>query len=481
MIDKMTDQLLQIPSTRKQVGAALLAAILIIAVSLSVLPFGDQRLITIQAFLPAFIAWFLFADLLTAHMLFSQYRAAGNLSILFLAATYLFTGLIIIPHILTFPGVFSAEGLLGAGSQTAVWLWVTWHIGFPIGILSYLLAGQLEKNKPVNSSSSWAAAAMGVAVLLLVLVTTAIALFFQDSLPVLVQQGHFTKLMTHVVGPLVWLLNIAAALLLWIVKQGRTVLNLWLTVAVLAFSLDVTLTIFAGSRYSLGWYMARVNSLVSAFIIICAIVYEVNRLYIRLAKHQKELLQSREELYSLNDELYRLSQLDGLTGIANRRRFDELLAKQLQESEASGQPFSLLLLDIDCFKAYNDHYGHQMGDRVLKQTARLIEDSLPSSTATAARYGGEEFAVLLPGVDHIRTLQAAEVIRHAVEKAAIVHEFSPAAPYVTLSIGTSTQNSQSKSTNRVTEAEILVKQADQALYSSKENGRNCITAYSSAM
>ncbi|WP_251558043.1 sensor domain-containing diguanylate cyclase [Paenibacillus pasadenensis] len=474
MKDKITDQLLQIPSTRKQVSAAIAASIIIVAVSVSVLPFGTNPMIQIQPFLPAFIAWFLFADLLTAHMLFSQYRAAGNRSILILAATYLFTGLIIIPHILTFPGVFSAAGLLGAGTQTAIWLWVGWHAGFPLGILAYLLAGHLERDKPLQPPTIWQPIRVTLIVLLLVAAAGTAAVLFKDSLPVLVNKGVFTPLMYQRVGPAVWLINAAAIVLLFLMKRGRTVLNLWLTVAVLAFMLDVTVTIFAGSRYSLGWYLARVNSLVSAFVIICAIVYEVNRLYVRLAKHQKALLQSREELYALNDELSRLSQIDGLTGIANRRRFDELLHKQLKETESSGYPFSLLLLDIDYFKAYNDHYGHQSGDRVLKQTAQLIANTLPDGTATAARYGGEEFAVLLPGKNKEQAMLAAEAIRSALTDARITHEHSAVAPHITLSIG-------AVALTPVSGAETcplpgsLVEAADQALYASKSGGRNRVT------
>ncbi|QGG56573.1 GGDEF domain-containing protein [Paenibacillus sp. FSL W8-1187] len=513
MTDRMTTQLLQLPSSAKQRTAAAVSAALLAAISIAALPFGQHPIGTIQPFLPAFIAWFIFADLLTAHLLFSQYRAAGSRATLVLAATYLYSGLIIVPHILTFPGVFSENGLFGAGPQTSVWLWTLWHAGFPIGLIAYLAVARFERGRPPGRGSMPLALLAGAASIALVTALTLVALLAHDHLPILLDESRFTPLLSQGIGPVIWLFSAIALVLLWTLQRGRTVLNLWLTVAMLAFMLDITLTVFAGARYSLGWYLARVNSLVSAFAIICAIIYEVNRLYVRLARHQEDLLQTQEELHALNDELSRLSQLDGLTGIANRRRFDELLARHLTESRRTGAPFSLLLLDIDFFKAYNDHYGHQQGDRILKQTARLIEDRIAPGPASAARYGGEEFAVLLPGSGSHDAVQAAEAIRRAIEEAAMLHEQSRVAPSVTLSIGVaSIETGQPREETRpaaaasaagaaaagksgaardsaagaaspdsgegsgaTAEAAELIGRADRALYRSKDAGRNRVT------
>ncbi|QJC52199.1 GGDEF domain-containing protein [Paenibacillus albicereus] len=491
MTERMTTQLLQLPSSRKQRSAAAVSAALLAAISIAALPFGQHQIGTIEPFLPAFIAWFIFADLLTAHLLFSQYRAAGSRATLVLAATYLYSGLIIIPHILTFPGVFSDTGLLGAGPQSAVWLWSLWHAGFPVGIIAYLVVARLERGRPAGRGSMRLALWTGAVTIALVTALSLVAVLAHDHLPVLVVRGKFTPMLSLAIGPFISLLSIVALVMLWVLQRGRTVLNLWLTVAMLAFMLDIALTVFAGARYSLGWYLARVNSLVSAFAIICAIIYEVNRLYIRLVRHQEDLLQTQEELHALNDELSRLSQLDGLTGIANRRRFDEQLARHLAESRRSGAPFSLLLLDIDSFKAYNDRYGHQQGDRILKQTARLIEDSAPPAPASAARYGGEEFAVLLPGFGGHDAARAAEAIRRAVEDAAMLHEHSPAASCVTLSIGVASVEAgalrdearpgagrelgEESAAAGPSAAADLIGRADKALYRSKEDGRNRVT------
>jgi len=165
--------------------------------------------------------------------------------------------------------------------------------------------------------------------------------------------------------------------------------------------------------------------------------------------------------------LQQLSFLDGLTGIANRRCFEQTLQHEWEKALEKESFLSLIMLDVDCFKLYNDSYGHLGGDSCLKQVAQVLKSSLQKSNDFLARYGGEEFVVVLPET----TLQAATVIAQSLKKAVsdlkIPHCQSPVNDYVTVSLGVATMKPQKDSN-----AFWLVKQADQALYQAKNSGRN---------
>ena len=174
-------------------------------------------------------------------------------------------------------------------------------------------------------------------------------------------------------------------------------------------------------------------------------------------------------LHERNQELTRLSVLDGLTGIANRRRFDEYLQQQWLSARQSKEPLSLLLIDIDHFKLYNDHYGHQQGDFCLKQVASTIEQALDKDDDMVARYGGEEFAVILPHTQKADAHKVAERIMNKLDQRQLIHGKSPTYPCITVSTGIS---SCFPSQVNINEA-CLISCTDNALYQAKENGRNC--------
>ncbi len=164
-----------------------------------------------------------------------------------------------------------------------------------------------------------------------------------------------------------------------------------------------------------------------------------------------------------------MSNIDGLTGIANRRRFDEALAKEWQRACSSKSALSVILLDVDHFKRFNDVYGHQAGDECLRRVAAVVRSVAVRSSDLVARYGGEEFVVLLPDTSAEGALVIAERIRAAVAAEALPHEGNPEAGVVTVSLGTATH--AAGSSDILTPA-ILVSAADQALYRAKRNGRN---------
>ena len=164
-----------------------------------------------------------------------------------------------------------------------------------------------------------------------------------------------------------------------------------------------------------------------------------------------------------------LAAKDALTGLANRRTFDETLTAEVRRASRAGSPLSLLMLDVDCFKIFNDTYGHQHGDTCLKAVAGALQGAVTRAGDIVARYGGEEFSVILPNTDQGGAAIIAERMRHAVEDLGLEHRGSTAAAVVTVSLGGATAILDSL------DAGELVKAADAALYGSKRAGRNRLT------
>ena len=164
--------------------------------------------------------------------------------------------------------------------------------------------------------------------------------------------------------------------------------------------------------------------------------------------------------------------IDALTEIPNRRRFDEIMELEWSRAKRSNKPLSLLLLDIDHFKEYNDTYGHGMGDKVLKKLARVMEDSLRRAGDFVARYGGEEFGILLPYTDSENAGETARNISRGIRDLAIPHESSPVDGHVTVSMGIATLMPGQEAVNK----EDFFDMADKTLYQAKNQGRNRIEA-----
>ncbi|MGE5396050.1 MAG: GGDEF domain-containing protein [Chitinophagales bacterium] len=177
------------------------------------------------------------------------------------------------------------------------------------------------------------------------------------------------------------------------------------------------------------------------------------------------------QVLKLNRRLEKLSILDGLTGISNRRSFDHHLTIEWQRAMRYRTPLSLIMIDIDCFKAYNDNYGHLSGDCCLHRVAQELHGLARRPTDMVARYGGEEFAVLLPDTSLEGASSVAEAMRAQIESVGIAHDFSQPNNYVTLSLGVATVI-PSSSSNR-----SLVEYADKALYQAKRKGRNRVELY----
>jgi diguanylate cyclase (GGDEF)-like protein len=179
------------------------------------------------------------------------------------------------------------------------------------------------------------------------------------------------------------------------------------------------------------------------------------------------------ELGAANERLDKLSRTDALTTLANRRGFEEQLATSWSEMRKQHLSLSLVMLDIDYFKRYNDHYGHPGGDQCLRRVAGAIRAALRFPNDFAARYGGEEFAVILPRTDETMALGIAERIRQAVIGIDLLHEKSEVSKIVTISIGVATLRGDDTAMTM----DALIKAADGALYDAKEHGRNRVAQW----
>jgi diguanylate cyclase (GGDEF)-like protein len=192
----------------------------------------------------------------------------------------------------------------------------------------------------------------------------------------------------------------------------------------------------------------------------------------RCRAREAELLKVADDLKNLNAELQRLAVLDELTGISNRRYFNMLLEQEWGRAAREVQPLSLLMIDIDFFKNYNDHYGHLKGDECLKQVAATLSALTRRPGDHVARYGGEEFVVLMPHTALRGALAVAETLRRRVEELGLPHARSPLDGRVTISLGAAAALPERRSS-----PELLVTAADHAVYEAKRLGRNRVCAF----
>lgn len=179
------------------------------------------------------------------------------------------------------------------------------------------------------------------------------------------------------------------------------------------------------------------------------------------------------------DELRQAAHVDGLTGVYNRRKFDETISVEWLRAIRIGQPLALIMMDIDNFKAFNDHNGHLMGDQCLKTVAKTLKSAVRRPTDLLARYGGEEFVLLLPGTGAEGAIAVANQIRHSLDELKLPHGNSPVSEFVTLSLGVSAFEGIESPVDSLGTRELagelsaskLIAAADQALYEAKNAGR----------
>lgn len=199
---------------------------------------------------------------------------------------------------------------------------------------------------------------------------------------------------------------------------------------------------------------------------------------IHSARLFQEVRKANRALAEANRRLEELSRTDGLTGVANRRQFEDVFEREWRRAQRVKGPIALLMIDIDEFKKYNDRYGHQGGDECLQKVAAVLKASLTRASDVVARYGGEEFVAVLPGSDQRQAIATAERLRQRVEGLGIPHDAATSGnKIVTISVGVASLAPKEKDLQ-----ETLLSAADQALYGAKHGGRNrtCAAVFSAS-
>jgi diguanylate cyclase (GGDEF)-like protein len=435
---------------RGHVIAAGLVAASIAAAALLTVPYGRVMLPSSPGFLPAFGSVTFVCDLLTAMLLFSQARMTRDGQTVRLGVPYLFSSLIIVPHLLAFPGVFAVTPTIG-GSASAVWLWCVWHGGFAVGVARYA-CGRPTQIGPTRIVGSV------VAVVVVAACFTVVATAGLPWLPVILQGNQFDRLNTLGIGPAILGITLSAEVLVLMRLRLRSPLAIWLAVALFAASLDVALTLFGDGRYTTSWYVGRGLSLMTGIAVLIALLSELTA----QASHVSEM----------NQQLQQLLGTDVLTKVASRRAFESVLPTEWRRARREASTLSVVMIDVDCFKGFNDLYGHPAGDACLRDVAERLACVLQRPADFIGRIGGEEFVLLLPGTEMAGALRVAELARAAVSRLSITHENSPLG-HVTVSLGVA-----SCKPGRVggVDGQTLIQAADKALYRAKTGGRNQVCA-----
>ena len=189
-----------------------------------------------------------------------------------------------------------------------------------------------------------------------------------------------------------------------------------------------------------------------------------------------ERKQAEQQLARYRDALEERVRLDPMTQVANRLALGEAMQREWEQARLRGMPLALLMIDVDYFKAYNDHYGHVAGDRCLQRVAQALASAVQRAGELAARYGGEEFAVLLPDSDELRAVAVAHRLREAVRELALEHQASPCGAQVTISVGVACVRPADGQPLEHAQT-TLFQQADEALYRAKQAGRDRVALY----
>ena len=448
----MEATLIQVPVERRHRWAAAAGAIALVCAVLAAWSHLTTQAAVLRPFVPIFATSVALTEGLTAFLLWTQYRVCGRFYFAILASAYAFTTVAAAFHLAVYPGVFVTASSRGNGSQTAIWIWLFWRGAFACLVTAAIAARtwppvQLAARRCIFGVVT----IVGAIVLSATLCQWAIA--ERATLPDLVANaGAYRHLSTNPATLVVAALCFAALCIHISATRLRTLMDLWLAVALFAGLADVALTLGAGARYSVGWYAARIASMVSASALLGMLMYETSRTYSKLADAHRAL-----KAFSVRD---------GLTGVFNRAHFDERYPSELAQATDHASALTILLVDVDHFKHFNDAFGHLAGDECLRRIARTLDAALTHRTEFVARYGGEEFVVVLPGCNARTGLVTAERLRQAVVDLEMTAP-TPGMPYVTISVGQASSDSGLGSRP----ADLLAS-ADAALYRAKTLGRN---------
>lgn len=435
-----------LPLEPSEKRSAAVVFVLLLGALFALTPFANEAWPVMPGYMTAFGAAMLVANLLLASLLFSRGATEGRAATVQLGSAYFFVGVIFVPMMASFPGGLAGGPLIG-GPATPVWLWTIWHVGFGLAILRYV---QTLRKPGSGTPSVRGEMAAGLAV---VGAATWLTTAGQDWLPPLLSNGQtFFSGGQQIIPYGILLLDLLALIALARLPRLEPE-QVWLGIGMLAACFDVWMIFRGTDRYSLGWYVGKLGSLGTTLAVLISLFHDLTALYRRMSR--------------ANALLADLAHQDGLTGLANRRRFDAVLQAEWARADRAGTPLTLIMLDVDFFKRFNDRYGHAAGDECLKRVAALMRGCARRPGDLAARYGGEEFALVLPATDGPGALALARLLQRELAGLALPHAEAPCGR-VSVSIGVAPCHEGHRS------PQDLLRAADIALYRAKSGGRDQI-------
>ncbi|EIG62620.1 PAS domain S-box protein [Bradyrhizobium canariense] len=450
-----------LPATPKDRTAALtIVGVSSILFAMAV-PFAGIPLLPVPAFVASYQSALVVADIVTAVLLLSQFAVLRTRALLVLAAGYLFTAAAAVVHALTFPGLFSPTGLLGANQQTTVWLYMIWHGGFPLCVLAYAWLKEAEGGARIAGSASKAIYASVVGVVAVMIVLTWAVIAQHDLLPVLLRDGRYTQIMIGVVS-FVWSLSFAALVSLWF-RRPHSVIDVWLMVVMCAWLFDIALSAIVNvARFDLGFYAGRVYGLCAATFVLAVLLIE----NVRLQAHTLGLVGRLRQQSALDRDYYgkRLALYGAVVESAN----DAIITKTLDgvitgwnkaaehlfgyaAAEAIGQPIDIIVPE-DRKAEVRGILNRVGGNETIAQheTVRIRKDGRrvdvvlnvsPLKTASGEIIGASKIAH-----DITEEKQAREKLRREVEERERIFETSQDLILVTDGFGNFIQVSPSVKT-----------------------------------
>jgi signal transduction histidine kinase len=366
--------LISVPARPADRRLALTVVGLSLLVFLLLAPFATRKLAEVWAFIPAYEAALAISDLITSVILFIQFHILRSRAALVLAAGYLFTASLIVPHALTFPGVFSPTGLLNAGPQSTAWLYMFWHGAFPLAVIGYALLRKREDMIAAAPARSLLPIALTVvAVLAAATCLTLLATAGSALLPA-IMSGNRTG--SYAIVSVAWILSFTALLLLWF-REERSVLDLWLMVVMCAWLFDIGLSAMLNTgRFDLGFYAGRFYGLMAATFVLVVLLFETGALYAELVRlFEAERRERRREA----EQSRRLLETSLALEAANQEleAFSSSVAHDLRAPLRAVGGFSEILLED-----YGDRLDHEGRQHLhdIKESAQtmghLIDDLL---------------------------------------------------------------------------------------------------------
>jgi diguanylate cyclase (GGDEF)-like protein len=408
---------------------------------------GAVRGPVVTSFIPVCATLWCVGDLLTGFLLYAHYRVTGRLAFLAVGCAYIITGLLTLPYLAAFPGVLSTSPHY---QQVSIWAWACWHVLFPVTIGVYsLIDGSLSRrllDERVIQRVGWPVFlfTIGLACALMVAIW-----FLRLRVPPLIEHGTFTELYKHVVAPGIAAVCLCACAIVLRRWRSMSSLELWIALALFVTALDGTLNAASLVRYSYAWYVGKFETLVMATILLAVLLSEIAVLY---------------------ESITSLAMYDPLTGLRNRRSFEDAGTWLLNLSHRKAWPVAALMIDIDHFKRFNDVFGHAAGDECLRSVAQALDTTLSRSADVLGRYGGEEFAAVIADLRVEDAAAIAQRLLQAVRECVVPS--GAGLEQVTISIGLAWLEPRSQP---YTVSELL-KRADAALYQSKTEGRDRVTS-----